>query len=213
MMAMTSTNQAGAAVAPAAPNGRDGLNYPYPDADRGRTAALSRRATPTRSGRSIGSTAGWSIAVCRNLLGSPQLAEEAAQQTFLKAWRSAATVDPRRDLAPWLATIARRTAIDVYRQEVPGEPSSLDDVPAAHPAMVQAPVAIERTYDVWQVRQALDELPEDERQVVQLQHLEGLTQTAVAERLNLPVGTVKSRSYRAHKKLAARLGHLREGFD
>ena len=79
--------------------------------------------------------------------------------------------------------------------------------------MVQAPVAIERTYDVWQVRQALDELPEDERVIVQLQHLEGLTQTAVAERLNLPVGTVKSRSYRAHKKLAGRLGHLREGFD
>ena len=49
--------------------------------------------------------------------------------------------------------------------------------------------------------------------VVQLQHLEGLTQTAVAERLKLPVGTVKSRAHRAHKKLAARLGHLREGFD
>jgi RNA polymerase sigma-70 factor (ECF subfamily) len=40
-----------------------------------------------------------------------------------------------------------------------------------------------------------------------------MTQTAVAERLQLPVGTVKSRSFRAHKKLAARLGHLREGFD
>ena len=85
-------------------------------------------------------------------------------------------------------------------------------MPAAHPALVQAAVAIERTYDVWQVRQALDELPEDERAIVQLQHLEGLTQTAVAQRLNLPVGTVKSRSYRAHKKFAARLGHLREGF-
>jgi RNA polymerase sigma-70 factor (ECF subfamily) len=56
-------------------------------------------------------------------------------------------------------------------------------------------------------------LPADERQIVQLQHLEGMTQSAVAKRLNLPVGTVKSRSYRAHKKLAARLKHLREGFD
>ena len=152
-------------------------------------------------------------AVCRNQLGSPQLAEEAAQQTFLKAWRSASTVEPGRDLAPWLATIARRTAIDVYRQESREKSSALDDVPVAHPALVQDAVAIERTYYVWQVRQAMDELPDDERSIVQLQHLEGLTQTAVAERLNLPVGTVRSRSYRAHKKLAARLGHLREGFD
>ncbi|HEY4993145.1 MAG TPA: RNA polymerase sigma factor [Nakamurella sp.] len=153
------------------------------------------------------------FAICRNLLNSSQLAEEAAQQTFLKAWRSAHTVDPGRDLAPWLATIARRTSIDVYRQESRETSSALDDVPVAHPALVQQPVAIEQTYDVWQVRQALDELPDDERQIVALQHLEGLTQTAVAERLKLPVGTVKSRSYRAHKKLAARLGHLREGFD
>jgi RNA polymerase sigma-70 factor (ECF subfamily) len=152
-------------------------------------------------------------AVCRNQLGSAQLAEEAAQQTFLKAWKSAGTVEPGRDLAPWLATIARRTAIDVYRQELREKTSAIDDVSVSHPAMVQQPVAIEQTYDVWQVRQALDELPEDERAIVQLQHLEGLTQTAVAQRLNLPVGTVKSRSYRAHRKLAGRLGHLREGFD
>ena len=152
-------------------------------------------------------------AVCRNQLNSPQLAEEAAQQTFLKAWRSAATVDPGRDLAPWLATIARRTAIDVHRQESRETTSPLEDVPLAHPSLVQQPVAIERTYDAWQIRQALDDLPDEERVIVQLQHLEGMTQTAVAERLNLPVGTVKSRSYRAHKKLAARLGHLREGFD
>jgi RNA polymerase sigma-70 factor (ECF subfamily) len=153
------------------------------------------------------------FAVCRNQLASLQLAEEATQQTFLKAWRAAGTVEAGKDLAPWLATIARRTAIDVYRQESRETTSALDDVPAAHPAMVQAPVAIERTYDVWQVRQALDELPDDERAIVQLQHLEGLTQTAVAQRLNLPVGTVKSRSYRAHKRLAERLKHLREGFD
>ncbi len=152
-------------------------------------------------------------AVCRNLLGNPQLAEDAAQQTFLKAWRSAHTVDPGRDLAPWLATIARRTAIDVHRQESRETSSALDDVPATHPALVAEPVAIERTYDAWQVRQALDGLPPDEREVVQLQHLEGLTHTAVAQRLGVPVGTVKSRSYRAHKKLAGKLGHLREGFD
>ncbi len=149
-------------------------------------------------------------AVCRRQLSSPELAEEAAQQTFVKAWRSADTVQPGRDLAPWLATIARRTAIDLYRRESRQSASTLEDVAEGHPSLVEQPVAIEQTYDVWQVRQALDDLPEDERVIVQLQHLEGMTQAAVAERLRLPVGTVKSRSFRAHKKLAAALAHLRQ---
>ena len=152
------------------------------------------------------------FAVCRNLLGSTDLAQEATQQTFVKAWRSASTVQPGRDLSPWLATIARRTAIDVHRREARERSSTLDDVPESHPAIVQAPVSIEKSYDVWQVREAVDELPADERVVVRMQHLEGRTQTEIAQSLGVPVGTVKSRSFRAHRKLAERLGHLREGF-
>jgi RNA polymerase sigma factor (sigma-70 family) len=151
--------------------------------------------------------------ICRRLLRSSDLAEEAAQQTFVKAWRSAGTVRPGPDLAPWLATIARRTAIDVYRREARHEASTLDDAPVTHPALIDLPVGIDRLFDVWQVREALDELTGDERIVVQLQHLDGMTQAAVAEQLKLPLGTVKSRSYRAHRKLAARLGHLRQGFE
>src|SRR5262245_11187068 len=52
-------------------------------------------------------------------LGSRDLAEEATQETFVKAWRAAATFDPARQLGPWLVTIARRTAIDLYRREAP----------------------------------------------------------------------------------------------
>ena len=64
-------------------------------------------------------------------------------------------------------------------------------------------------YDVWEVRRAGSELPEDEREVVRLQHFEGLTHAQIAARLEVAVGTIKSRSYRAHKRLAAELGHLR----
>ena len=60
------------------------------------------------------------------------------------------------------------------------------------------------------MRAAIDTLPPDEREIVRLQHLEELTHTEVAERLGVPVGTVKSRSFRAHKRLAGLLGHLRE---
>ena len=60
------------------------------------------------------------------------------------------------------------------------------------------------------MRSAIDTLPAEEREIVRLQHLEELTHTEVAERLGVPVGTVKSRSFRAHKRLASMLGHLRE---
>ena len=153
------------------------------------------------------------FAVARSVLGSNDLAEEAAQQTFVKAWRAAASIEPGRDLAPWLATIARRTAIDLHRREVRERASALSDVPEWHPAVVTEPVSIERSFDVWQVRRALDDLPSDERAVMSLQHLEGLTHTEVAARLGVAVGTVKSRSFRAHRRLAEQLGYLRSGFS
>ena len=76
--------------------------------------------------------------------------------------------------------------------------------------MISLPPEAEQIYDVWEVRRAVDELPDDEREVVRLQHFEGLTHVEIAERLELPLGTVKSRSHRAHKRLAGGLGHLRE---
>ena len=56
-------------------------------------------------------------AVAYKVLGDRGLAEEATQQTFLKAWRAAQSFDEDRELGPWLAAIARRVAIDVYRRE------------------------------------------------------------------------------------------------
>ena len=116
----------------------------------------------------------------------------------------------RRELGPWLATIARRTSIDIHRRESRRPTTPLDDVPPADSSVVELPVGVERSYEVAEVRAAIDALPADEREVVRLQHLEELTHTEVAERLGVPVGTVKSRSFRAHRHLAARLGHLRE---
>jgi RNA polymerase sigma-70 factor (ECF subfamily) len=63
---------------------------------------------------------------------------------------------------------------------------------------------------VWAVRAAIEELPPLEREVVRLQDLESLTQAEIGARLGVPVGTIKSRSFRAHRRLADRLGHLRD---
>lgn len=148
------------------------------------------------------------FAVAHNALGSRELAEEATQETFVKAWRAAKSFDPGRDLGPWLATIARRTAIDLHRREARRATTALEHE-ADRPAAVDVATVVGRSFEVWEVRRAVDELPDDERAVVRLQHLEGLTHAEVAERLNVPLGTVKSRSHRAHQRLAAGLGHLR----
>jgi RNA polymerase sigma factor (sigma-70 family) len=151
--------------------------------------------------------------VANRILNNRSLAEEASQQAFVQAWRAASTFDENREMGPWLATIARRVAIDIHRREARRPATSLETASASEPALVALPPSAEQTYAVWQVREAIDALPPDERQVVRLQHIEQLTHAEIAEELGVPLGTVKSRSFRAHKLLASRLGHLRDGPD
>lgn len=141
--------------------------------------------------------------VVRSVLGSSDLVADGVQQTFLKAWRAADQFQGD-DLAPWLYAIARRTSIDLLRHE--RRPTIGD-----HDAEVEIAVEGADLDEIWQrheIRRALDELPEAEREVVRLSHLVGLTHPQIADELGIAVGTVKSRSARAHKRLAAALRHL-----
>ena len=148
--------------------------------------------------------------VAYRVLGQVDLAEEATQQVFVRAWQAADRLDPGRDPAPWLATIAKRAAIDIHRREARRLASSLDDVATDHPALVTVPVDIETIDAVWHVRRAIDTLPSNEATIVRMQHLDGLTQTEIAAKLGVALGTVKSRSARAHRRLATLLRHLQE---
>ena len=132
-------------------------------------------------------------------------AEEAAQQTFVKAWQAADRVDPDRDIGPWLYTIARRVAIDIYRRERRHATVEIDDREIA-----VLPPSIEGAWEEWQVRLAVDDLPPNERDILKHMYFLGYTQEETAQRLGMPVGTVKSRSYRAHRRLADSLHHLQE---
>ena len=147
------------------------------------------------------------------ILGNRQQAEDATQQAFLQAWRAASTFDPDRDPAPWLATITRRVAIDMQRSEARRPATSIEVTGADEPALITLPPSAETVWETWQVRTAIDSLPPDEREIVRLQHLEGHSQSEIAEKLGLAIGTVKSRSFRAHQHLANRLQHLREPAD
>jgi RNA polymerase sigma-70 factor (ECF subfamily) len=152
-------------------------------------------------------------AVAHHVLGRHELAEEATQQTFLRAWQAADRVRIDRDPAPWLATIAKRVAIDIYRREArrPAQPSAdvVSMVDRGRALMMQSadPDSLDA---VWRVRNAIDELSVEEASVVRLQHLDGLTHTEIAEKLGIPLGTVKSRSHRAHQRLTDLLGSLRK---
>jgi RNA polymerase sigma-70 factor (ECF subfamily) len=145
-------------------------------------------------------------ALCRSMLGDPALVDDAVQQTFLQAWRAASRFDVDRALSTWLYAIARRVCIDEYRKasrapSVAHEDGEIDGV-------VDGP-CLDRAWTAWEVRRAVDELPPDERHVVRLASLEGWSLPEIAEHLGLPLGTVKSRSFRAHRRLAGALHHLR----
>jgi RNA polymerase sigma-70 factor (ECF subfamily) len=149
-------------------------------------------------------------AVAHRVLGTHDLAEEATQQTFVRAWQAADRIDVDRDPAAWLATISKRVAIDLYRREARRPKLALADVAPNDPALVTLPPDLGALDAVWHVRRAIDDLPADEATIVRLQHLDGLTQHEIADYLGLALGTVKSRSHRAHQRLASILGHLRE---
>lgn len=145
-------------------------------------------------------------AVTMSVLRNRQLAEDATQETFMRAWKGADRFDSSRSLTPWLVTIARRTALDVHRREFrPTRGAHAQEQEVA----IHLP-GIERAWEVWEVKLALEQLPEDERMVVGLAHFQGLSQPQIAARLEIPLGTVKSRSFRAHKRLAMLLAHLIE---
>ena len=95
--------------------------------------------------------------------------------------------------------------MDLHRRE-----RRHQDVDRAEAEVAVLSPSFEGTWEAWEVRSALDQLTEDERAVLRATHYLGLTHEETAERLGLPVGTVKSRSYRAHKRMAGLLSHLRE---
>jgi RNA polymerase sigma-70 factor (ECF subfamily) len=147
------------------------------------------------------SRAVWSVAL--TVLDDRALAEAATLETFTRVRRSARTLDPKQDLSGWLLDIARRSAVDVLRRQVVPARDGRD----AERRVISMP-AVEQAWETWQIRTALDELPEEERVVVRMSHLEEMSDAEIAELLEIPVGSVRSRSRRAHRRLATWLAHL-----
>ena len=134
-----------------------------------------------------------------HVLGDPGLAEELVQETFVRLWRSSGRFDPARaSVRTFLFTLARRAAIDLQRRRA-ARPRT-GELREEHEALTSDD-AFEQLLLGLDVRAALDALSPKHRQVLELHVLVGLTQTQVAARLDLPLGTVKTRTYYALRAL------------
>jgi RNA polymerase sigma-70 factor (ECF subfamily) len=137
-----------------------------------------------------------------NALGDRAAAEDIQQQVFLEVWQRADRYDPSRGkLLTWVMTIARSRAIDHLRRRVP-EP--LDPDVAASAAESNGPRGdeqIEQLAEQWRMRELLDRLPKAEADLLRLRFYSQLSQSEIAERDGIPLGTVKTRMFSGLRRL------------
>lgn len=150
------------------------------------------------------------------MLKSPTEAEDAVEETFWQAWRQADRFEPERGtVQSWLLTIARSRVLDRLRamrrrREEPIEvtPIDMSDL-AASPS--DPSLAVEHAERKRFVLTALAELPQEQREALELGYFGGLSQSEIAHRLQLPLGTVKTRMRLAMTKLRESLAAVHEG--
>jgi RNA polymerase sigma-70 factor (ECF subfamily) len=119
-------------------------------------------------------------------------AEEAVQETFAAVWRSARSYRSERGVGgAWLFAVARNAIVDRFREQDEASPAAVPE-----PASSERPPeeAAEAGWLAWRVHRALGELPQGEREVLELAYWGDLSQSEVAAFLNIPLGTVKTRT-------------------
>jgi RNA polymerase sigma-70 factor (ECF subfamily) len=134
----------------------------------------------------------------------PQLSEELMQETMIAVWNKAGRFDPARgEASTWIFTIARNLRIDALRREKRPQ-FDPDD-----PAFVRDDVFTDEALDVQQstdrLQRAIEALPVEQADLVKASFFDDESQSAIAKRLKLPLGTVKSRMRLAFEKLRAAL--------
>jgi RNA polymerase sigma-70 factor (ECF subfamily) len=132
------------------------------------------------------------------LTGQPELAEDLTQETFLQGWQHLGTFQGRASLRTWLHRIARREFLQVLRRQ---------KTEASVEAMVEVAAPDATAWiDTVELRDAIDRLPLEQREVVLLYYLEGYSSTEIARIVGAPVGTVCYRLGRARERLRQELG-------
>ncbi len=141
------------------------------------------------------------------IVHSQQEAEDVLQEVFLQVWRRASDFDETRGRPfTWLVTLARSRAIDRLRSLGSRERTAQEAARSVPDSISDAADDAVKSEQGEIVRDALRELPEEQRRTLLLAYFEGLTQSEIAERLNTPLGTVKTRMRSGMIKLRELLG-------
>ena len=129
------------------------------------------------------------------------LAEELVQETMLTVWRKAQLYSTEKGtVTTWIFTIARNLRIDRIRRESSQQFTDLADydAPSDDPGSDDQVMQMQQQV---KVRDALQNLPEEQRQIIHMSYIDDMTQSEIADQLELPLGTVKSRMRLAYRKL------------
>ena len=142
------------------------------------------------------------------VLRDERLAEDAVQEAFLTVWRTAAAFSAERAKATtWILTLVHRRAVDLVRREERRRAEPLEDADGGDTsATPSAEDAAWLHFERERVQAALRQLPDTQREAIELAYYGGFTQSELAERLGQPIGTIKSRMF-------AGLARLRELLD
>ena len=159
----------------------------------------------------------WLLGLVQSMLRDQDEAEEVVLEVFATAWDRVGTLGDEHDaLLPWLLRIARNRAIDRLRRRRRwrlklDRAKAFGEVPADRTAPREVNEAAQPGWHVHEtVHAALARLPADQREVVRLAYFEGLTHSEIARRLDLPMGTVKTRLRLAFDKLRVTLGSIKD---
>lgn len=153
--------------------------------------------------------AGLMLGVSRKLQPGRTDLEDLVHDVFLEAWRSADRYDPARaSVRTWLLVRLRSRSLDRLRSAAE---SKRVDSPDGPPEPAPSPAAFSRVVDAARVDAALQELPDGQRSVLELAYRRGLSSREIAERLGIPIGTVKSRTKVGLDALRSLFAEAREG--
>ena len=141
--------------------------------------------------------------------GERSVAEELVQDVFLKVWRSSKTFDASRaSFSTWLYRVTRSVAIDLYRKrahKIHPIPEGDSHLASARDTSEGPQEVVDESWLSWRVSRALEVLDAPHREVIELAYFGGLSQREISERTGMPLGTVKSRTASAFKRLRREL--------
>ncbi|HSK87522.1 MAG TPA: sigma-70 family RNA polymerase sigma factor [Anaerolineales bacterium] len=156
--------------------------------------------------------AGTVLGICLKVTGERGVAEDVLQETFWRVWQNAATYQSQRgSFTGWLFRIARNLAIDVYRQHQ-RRPQAITETGDADPILDQmpdldmnVPEQAQANLEARQVKDALRNLPREQRQVIELAYFHGMTRQEISEATGEALGTIHTRARLGLQKLRQEL--------